>query len=150
MKRKLVAVKIDETDMWHHTDPEKERLFGRIFGIYAADLSQVTHCCEFTPSYELHFVNSDFEGGEGYCDLDDKVQEEMHDYIEEGDRTTDFISYFHCSLIDSFPKISDGFPTSPAKSCVIELGFNDADLGGEEDQQEVMEDLVEELQSNPV
>ena len=150
MKRKLVAVKIDETDIWYHTDPEKERLFGRIFGVYAADLSQRIHLCEFTPSYELHFVHSEFEGGEDYYNLDDEIQEKMQDYTLEGDSGSEPIRYFHCSLIDSFPKINHGFPTPPIKGCVIELGFDDADLGEEENQQEVMEDLVGKLQSNPV
>lgn len=70
------VVKIDETEDW--VDPIKEH--GPIWSIYFYDPNQVTHLCELTPSYYLHFL---------YYTADKELPENIQDDIDEVARNWD-------------------------------------------------------------
>ena len=104
------VVKIDETRDW--IDPIKEH--GPIWSVYFYDPNQVTHLCELTPSYYLHFL---------YYTTDEPPPENIQDDIETvlfsyGDKNI----YVHCHGIP---------PTITSET--FEL---DEDLDDEEDDDE--------------
>ena len=143
-QRKLVVVKLEETDFWTALDKPPE--LGRLFGVYVADLSRRVHCCEMTASYELWFVETEFEGGAGYPHLEDKDQEACQDYVMDGDRHTDGVSYVHCHQVDALSVIDGGLPVG--HGCVIDLRTDDANT--EDDYATVMEDAASEVMANYV
>lgn len=102
VRPKWTVVKLDETANWEHGDPEIVPRLGRIFGVYVCDRSLHVHCCEFTPSYELHFVESQFEGSPDDSDR-------LADYVMDGDRDTPAVCYVHCHSIDGLPRCRPGF-----------------------------------------
>jgi hypothetical protein len=129
MKRKFVLVKLDETRNWEHGDPAILAMAGRIFGRYVADLSVGVHCCELTRSYELHFVESQWEGtGEELSDADRAA---VQDYLVDGDRETAAVIYVHCHVVDGLPVLDpqqgEFFPPKGTTGAVIELGAVEQD-----------------------
>lgn len=92
-------VRVDETEYWDLSDwPEVDRIYTH----YLYDMNQNTYCCEMTPSYELHFVESyptfKFEA-------QDEAQEErlgsIIEDVEEIGRLGDGITYMHCREADA-------------------------------------------------
>jgi len=103
MKANFAVVKLDQTDMWHLANEDMVKA-GRIYGLYVTDLERRVHCCEFTPSYELHFIMSVFQGNSENTNEDnDHVDDELRD----GDRETETVQYMHCHQIENFPKDGD-------------------------------------------
>jgi len=98
VKPKFALVKLDETAHWSADVQEK---VGRIFGVYLVDLNSATHCCEITPSYELHFVESQWTN-----EIPEDESERFHDLIEENDSPRNEIKYMHCHSVDAFPEIA--------------------------------------------
>lgn len=87
-KTAWTIVAIDETYYWHDAIVEKA---GRLYGIYLYDANRHTYCCELTPSYELHFIESV---------TTKHIDEATYDMVMEGDRQNDSVVYYHCSTID--------------------------------------------------
>lgn len=88
----LKVLKINETSNWFF--PEKFKPYiEAIYGVYIFDPNWKVNCCELTPSFELHFIESQ-------VDLDfnipETIQEEISSYIIEGDTNTPEVSYIHC------------------------------------------------------
>jgi hypothetical protein len=71
----------------------------RIFGVYALDRRQRFHVCEFCPSYELYFVESQYEETEEVAE-DESKREELNQMVLEGDRDTEPVSYMHVADIE--------------------------------------------------
>ncbi len=97
---KLKIVNLNDGDGWR--EDILKRAKGRILGKYAFCPDEVTHCCEITPSYELHFIEYFPENPE--ADGDEENMEE----IEEGANLTmseSPIIYVHCHTIDALPEI---------------------------------------------
>lgn len=104
----MFVVKMDETEYW---DEEFRNKCGvkRIFGVYAFNRRKVCYLCEITPSYELVFLGSQWEGNwnpEGVLDEEfdeDEYQrraDEADAEIRKGDASTEEFSYQHCSDVD--------------------------------------------------
>ena len=149
MKRKFVLIKLDETLNWQHGDPAILAKAGRTFGLYVADLSVGVHCCELTRSYELNFVESQWEGtGE---ELSEKDSEAVHDYIMEGDVHSPAVIYVHCYTVDAFPvldpKKGECFPPQGKAGAVIELGEVEQDEDEVSDE-DALEGMMEYVRSN--
>ena len=99
-KPQFCLLRLDETLYW--ADDLATRA-GRILGIYVYDQNRRVHCCEFTPSYECHFVGS----ASVNTDLDDDAAERLADEIREGDLGTETVRYIHCHEIDALPEIAE-------------------------------------------
>ena len=149
MKRRFVLIKLDETLNWQHGDTAILVKAGRIFGLYVADLSVGVHCCELTRSYELNFVESQWEGtGQ---ELSEEGREAVHDYVMEGDRNTPPVSYMHCYTVDAFPvldpKNGEFFPPTGKAGGVIELGEVEQDEDEVTDE-DALEGMMEYVRTN--
>lgn len=93
------AIKLDETGHYDKEFLEKYGV-GKIYGVYIADFSSRTYCCEITPSYALYFINSVAE----YPDYDDDDKRvEFLDELDECDGYTEPVVYFHCHTIKALP-----------------------------------------------
>jgi len=90
-------VYLDQTSNWLESIRDQLK-GGRIWAVYLFDKNQITHCCELTPSYALHFIRDEGEMGDG-TDIDEKLQDE----IQGADNCTD-VDYFHCRIIDLLPE----------------------------------------------
>ena len=149
MKRKFVLIKLDETRNWEHGDPAILAKAGRIFGLYVADLSVGVHCCELTRSYELNFVESQWEGTGK--ELSEEDREAVHDYVMEGDRDTPLVSYMHCSNVNALPvldpKKGEFFPPKEKGGAMIELGECDQDEDEVSDE-DALEGMMEYVRAN--
>jgi len=114
VKPRFALVKIDETEYW---SPDIQEKVGRIFGVYIVDLSCRTFCCEVTPSYSLHFVESQW-----VAEISEDEIEAFQDEIYLHDDPQGSIYYFHCHTVDAFPKIEQGaVPTGNNKSGIVLL-----------------------------
>jgi hypothetical protein len=130
---KIKIVLLDETEYWRKDIVSAAK---KIFGVYYFDPNSVTHCCELTPSYELHFLQSVPQLLPDTTDL----KEELFDNIEEGDwNGRDAVSYFHCSNIDKLPELKRG---------TLQPGVYEKDIEVEEDED--FHDIVREAwNANP-
>jgi hypothetical protein len=98
---RFCALKLDETRHWEPGIADRAR---RIFGVYLFDANKHVHCCEFTPSYECLFVESQFENP----GLPDQEQDRLDCEIRQVDVHADPVRYFHCYQIDGLPRIREG------------------------------------------
>ncbi len=135
-KPKFKVVRLDETQYWNKAIVEKA---GKIFGIYLYDESRTTNCCEVTPSYELHFLNSMTEN----LSDDEEEREILFDEISEGDIHTERIKYLHSASVDRIPEserkdvYSEGFEIDPE------------DYETKEDYETLVSDTIGEEMANP-
>ncbi len=89
-------VKIPEREYWCDEVQAKTK---RLFGVYALDRRQHFHLCEFCASYELWFIESQYEEADEVAEDEDQ-REELSEMILDGDGQTDAVSYFHRKDID--------------------------------------------------
>ena len=109
IKPDIRVLKIDETDCWCE---EMVKKTGRIFGIYVFDATVHVHCCEFTPSYELYFIESTTEKM-----LSDEDYDEFSISDHDGGQ---MVEYLHVHTVDGFPEIPENvFPGPEIKQGVI-------------------------------
>jgi hypothetical protein len=94
-------LKLDETAYWAEEIADK---VGRIFGTYIYDVNRRVHCCEFTPSYELIFVGSQWHSPE----LSERESDDLDKEIRVADAQTETIRYAHCHQVDALPRIREG------------------------------------------
>lgn len=93
----MCIVKIDEREFWCD---EVQAKATRIFGVYAFDRRRHVHCCSMTPSYELHFLGTQYEAVE----LDDEAQVRLNQDVLEEDAGNEEVRYFDCHYIDRLMK----------------------------------------------
>jgi len=95
MKTKFKIVIYDEIYYW---SDDIKKVCSNIFTVYLYDKSVITHCCEITPSYELHplYYVPVFKNGE-CCNHPDNM-----DWVEIIDREfiNEQIIYVHCSDVE--------------------------------------------------
>ena len=89
-------VKLPEREWWC---PEVQAMTNRLFGVYALDRRQHFHLCECCASYELWFIETQYEETDDVADDEDK-RDELNQMILDGDRDTERVSYFHRKDID--------------------------------------------------
>lgn len=118
---KIVA--IEQTSYWN---PEIVEKTGRLFGTFLFDASRQVHCCELTPSYEMHFIETLAENM-----IDDETDAMIRDADIVGQNE---VEYWHCHSVDSWP--ADHF---------VVLGPNDDDY---ETDEEELEEMLEYVRCN--
>lgn len=97
----VLAVRLDETSNWDADFLKKYRI-EKVFGVYVYNRNRRVHCCEMTASYELNFVESQFEFEAGFYP-EDQLSEEIDDLRIEAEAGTELVSYYHCHSIDKIP-----------------------------------------------
>jgi hypothetical protein len=93
------CVAFNETEDWHLDDNDMA-LIERIESIYYYDTTHATYLCEFTPSYEMAFVQYrvHFKPGVDDDDRDRIDQVVMSQFVEQN------IVYYHCHEVDAIPE----------------------------------------------
>ena len=96
----LWVVKIDERDYWK--DQIVLSRTTRLYGVYVFDRRLHVHICSFTPCYELHFLGSQWE-----CpnDLSDEEHDDLRDHIQQGDGSSETVTYWDKADIDRFLQV---------------------------------------------
>ena len=91
-------VKLDERKHWREDIQAKTTA---IYGVYAFDRSEQTHCCEITPSYCLWFIAQDEVARE---DLSEDERSELNEAVLSGGAQTEPVSYYHVRDIERLMK----------------------------------------------
>jgi hypothetical protein len=89
-------VKTPDRDYWSE---EVQALTTKIFAVYALDRRQHFHLCELCASYELHFIEHQYEPTEE-VDQDDEKRDELSELILDGGRYEQQVIYEHRKDID--------------------------------------------------
>ena len=89
-------VKISEREWWCE---DVQAMTKRIFGVYALDRRQHFHLCEMCASYELWFIESQYEDTDEVAEDDDR-RNDLNEMILEGDGYTEPVTYMHRKDID--------------------------------------------------
>ena len=89
-------VKIPDRDYWCE---EVQKLTKDIFAVYALDRRRHFHLCELCASYELWFIEHQYEPTEE-VDQDDDKREEVNELILDGGRYEEQVIYEHRKDID--------------------------------------------------
>jgi hypothetical protein len=90
-------IKIDQTKQWNSKFVATIGKDARIIATFVFDHNSATHCCELTPSYELHLAGTEFTTSR---ELSDAEREEIEDRVRVGESECDDVEYHHCSSID--------------------------------------------------
>jgi hypothetical protein len=116
----IKLLKLDETRNW---DAEwlRQNEIRRMFGVYIFDSSTRVHCCEFTPSYEAHFVES--QADHDWDALDDVAVDTLDNEIRQSDAHTPEVSYFHCHIISSMKSFKIGLIPPAKRNGVVALRY---------------------------
>ena len=88
-------VKISERRHW---SDDVQALTTRIFGVYALNRRLHVHLCEFCPSYELSFLETQYEETDDVA-ADEQKRDDLNQMILEGDGQTEPI-YMHVADIE--------------------------------------------------
>ena len=98
-------VKLPERQHWCE---DIQRLTTKMFGVYALDRRQHFHLCEMCASYELWFLETQYEEAGLVKDTD-----ELNEMILEGDGQTEPVTYMH--VCDIEPKFGRGRRCRPGR-----------------------------------
>lgn len=94
-------VSVDETSCYF-IDESDAPFIAAIRGIYLYDASQLTHCCELTPSYWLVHLYSTVDLTPAADKLtDEQIAELVERYELHGDQWSD--CYMHCADVKRLP-----------------------------------------------
>jgi hypothetical protein len=89
-------VKLPERDYWND---DVQAMTKRLFGVYALDRRQHHHLCEFCASYELWFIETQYEETDESAE-DEYKRDELFQMISAGDGQTERVTYMHRKNID--------------------------------------------------
>ena len=106
----------------------------QIYEVHLYDEGVAVHCCEITPSAELHHVATDFVAAESYWDLSDEQRDKVYEYVMEVGLQTEEVSYIHMSQ---------------AKRASRKCREFDSKFSHAETREEFMEEIREDLCGNP-
>ena len=87
-------------------EPEHAKYIDKILTVYYFNQNEHTHCCEFTPSYELNHFEYQVrmnEAGEALVDTNQHLYDVIRDYYEET-YVEEPVTYMHVSAVESFIK----------------------------------------------
>ncbi len=94
--REYHRIRIDDTPMWDAEFLTKHRIT-KMETAYVFDKNSVTHCCELTPSYEMHPSGYEVAFRDDVLDSD---KEDGWEALEDsGSFVLEEIKYFHCRSI---------------------------------------------------
>lgn len=91
-------VKVDERGFWNG-----DEILGRttdIHGVYAFDRNLHVHICSLTPTYEMHFLGTDYEETE---DLSEEEREGLNCLILEND-CSEAVTYMNARDVEKILK----------------------------------------------
>ena len=92
-------VKIPEREYWSE---DVQAMTTSMFGVYALDRRQHFHLCEFCASYELWFLETQYEETDEVATDEDK-RGELNQMILDGDVQTESVTYWHrCDIEPMF------------------------------------------------
>lgn len=91
-------LKLDERQHWHEKIQSQT---AAIYGVYAVDRSTHWHLCEYTPSYELRFIATDYEEIDG---LTEEQQEALNEQILSAGADSEPVTYMHASGVETLIK----------------------------------------------
>lgn len=94
---------LEETHNWSEAIQQQA---GRLFGVYLFDRRRHVHACEFTPSYELHFLKTIYTAEFPETVQGERERDALEMEIMQGDRDTPLVCYVHTHVIDGLPTIS--------------------------------------------
>lgn len=120
----------EETHFW--IDQIQERA-GRLFGLYLFDANRQVHCCELTPSYEMHFVETVY----AKHDDDERVDEKLAEEIREANWVEEDVRYFHCHSVNRDP---------PGR--FYDFGPEDPGIAAKVDYDDLLEGMLEHVRCN--
>ncbi len=129
------GVQLDETGYWVQSVTNRA---GKIFAVYVYDDELGVHCCEGTPSHELHFVGSFFTASID----DDEAREQLCSDIMDGNREQSLVEYVHCWRIRGMDEIKWCGSDEKPGTFAIEPG------DPEESDKEQIESAMEWLRGN--
>ena len=89
-------VKVSDREYWCD---DVQAMTKRIFAVYALDRRQHYHLCELCASYELWFIEHQYEPTDE-VDQDDDKREELNELILDGSRYEEQVVYEHRCDID--------------------------------------------------
>ena len=89
-------VKIPER---HHWSDDVQALTTRIVSVYALNRRLHVHLCEFCPSYELWFLETQYEETNDVA-ADERKRDGLNEMIRGGDGQTEPVVYMHVSDIE--------------------------------------------------
>ena len=114
----ITLLKINESDKWSTFEcPHKESI-KEIWAVYVYDPNWRVHLCEFTPSYELHFIETQVEFHDGVSDED---MERIENWIM--DAYSEPITYMHCHTVNTVIYFKEGWFPSMSMGSVRMSGF---------------------------
>ena len=142
IKPDIRILKINESSHW--TDDKLKAACGVIFGVYMYDASKHVHCCEITPSYEMHFIESQSVR----LPDDEEERERIYESLQEGDLHTEPVSYMHCRDIDRIEEIPENRSTYEL-SHRFKLSHLEGEEWGDEDTSAI-DEAMEWVRSNSV
>ena len=121
-----------------YTDKDIVKLAGKIHAVFLYDKSRATHCCEVTPSYELHYLKS----VTSECIDDEVTAEEVEEHIRDANAHRESVQYVHCRSIDKVPEMyhvpfSENWQPSPEEYATKEI------------YEDILEHVIETEQANP-
>ena len=93
-------LKLDERQHWHAEIQSQTRA---IYGVYAFDRSSHTHLCEYTPSYELRWIATDYEEIEEIAEDEDR-REALNEKILSASYDSEPVTYMHVSDVEALIK----------------------------------------------
>jgi hypothetical protein len=143
---------LDETRDWH-IEPADAPYVAAILSLKFYDASEVTYCCEMTPSYCLHFLEYQLRwtpAGEALAENDPDAAESIRDHYELA-QTEEDVAYWHCHRIeDLLPRlIAQGDYRYHHYGDPL-AGSSDAQYQDWAQEQDPMESVREDLQANSV
>ncbi len=92
----VCIVKIPERHNWSE---DVQAMTTRMFGVYALNRRLHFHLCEFPASYELWFLESQYEETDEVA-ADEEKRDELNGMVLDGDAQTEFVSYMHVADIE--------------------------------------------------
>jgi hypothetical protein len=115
------VVALDETHDW--ADEIQQKVLGsKIYSVYIFNDAEVTHLCEFTPSYWLQFVGIITEPSpelEAYTEsLSEEDRDEFYNFELESNSSS---IYVHCHQIDGNPTVIQYHSPDPEKAVDDEM-----------------------------
>lgn len=118
------VVAIDETRDWRDDMVAK---CGRLYGLYLFDVNRHVHCCELTPSYEMHFIET--VAANFIDDETDALIREANAQCQQD------VEYQHCRVIDRMHA-----------SSFVDLG--ERDLADFDDYEDLLQHMLEYVHGN--
>lgn len=131
---------VDTIGHWSEAGAVRQRCKAQ-YDVFAYDPDEVTHCCEFTPSYCLWPTYATFLLKDGRDHDDDELMEKLD--MEVSDALDWDCSYIHCHSIDALPKFQDdAIPMADLPSAFVVEWHED-------DEAETVDDFIECIRGNP-